>query len=452
MASIEAFVGWLDGLLWGVPMLVALAAVGLFLMVGLRFIPLRKIPAAFGLMRHPSPGAGDISSFQALMTALAATVGTGNIAGVATAIYLGGPGALFYMWLIALVGMATKYSEAVAAIAYREVDAMGNHVGGPMYYIKNGVGKKFPLLAAILAPAFAIFTALAGFGIGNGVQANTVAHAMDVNFGVPVIVSGLVMMVGTGLVLIGGIKRIGEVASALVPTMIVFYMGAGVLILIINYAAIPEAFALVLRHAFEPVAASGGFAGATVAAAMRYGIARGVFSNEAGLGSAPIAHAAAKTNDPIQQGLIGMLGTFIDTIIVCTMTGMVILTSGHWDSGATGAELTSQAFAATFSYGNAIVAISLSLFAYTTLLGWSYYGERAVAYLFGTKAVMPYRIVWVLMIPVGAMTSLDFMWLMADALNAMMAIPNLIALVILAPGIFEMTRNYWAKGGITTGD
>ncbi len=452
MASLEAFVGWLDGLLWGVPMLVALAAVGLFLMVGLHFIPLRKIPAAFALMRHPSPGAGDISSFQALMTALAATVGTGNIAGVATAIYLGGPGALFYMWLIALVGMATKYSEAVAAIAYREVDDMGNHVGGPMYYIKNGVGKKFPLLAAVLAPAFAIFTALAGFGIGNGVQANTVAHAMDVNFGVPVIVSGLVMMVGTGLVLIGGIKRIGEVASALVPAMIIFYLGTGLIILIINYAAIPEAFALVLHHAFEPAAASGGFAGATVAAAMRFGIARGVFSNEAGLGSAPIAHAAAKTNDPIQQGLIGMLGTFIDTIIVCSMTGLVILTSGHWDSGATGAELTSQAFSATLGYGNAIVAISLALFAYTTLLGWSYYGERAVAYLFGTRAIMPYRIVWVLMIPIGAMTSLDFMWLLADVLNAMMAIPNLIALVILAPGIFEMTRNYWAKGGITTGD
>lgn len=452
MASLEAFVGWLDGLLWGVPMLVALGAVGIFLMVGLRFIPLRKIPAAFALVRNPSPGAGDISSFQALMTALAATVGTGNIAGVATAIYLGGPGALFYMWLIALVGMATKYSEAVAAIAYREVDDKGNYVGGPMYYIKNGVGKKFPILAAILAPAFALFTALAGFGIGNGVQANTVAHALDVNFGVPVLVSGLVMMVGTGLVLIGGIKRIGEVASALVPTMILFYMGAGFIILIINYAAIPEALALVLRHAFEPAAASGGFAGATVAAAMRYGIARGVFSNEAGLGSAPIAHAAAKSDDPIQQGLIGMLGTFIDTIIVCTMTGMVILTSGHWDSGATGAELTSQAFSATLGYGNAIVAISLALFAYTTLLGWSYYGERAVAYLMGTKAIMPYRIVWVLMIPVGALTSLDFMWLLADALNAMMAIPNLIALVILAPGIFEMTRNYWATGGFTAGD
>lgn len=452
MESIEAFVGWLDGLLWGVPMLVALSTVGIFLMIGLRFIPLRKIPAAFALIRKPSEGAGDISSFQALMTALAATVGTGNIAGVATAIFLGGPGALFYMWLIALVGMATKYAEAVCAIAYREVDANGNHVGGPMYYIKNGVGKNYPALAAVLAPAFAIFTALAGFGIGNGVQANTVAHALDVNFGVPVLWSGLFMMVAVGLVLIGGIRRIGEVAGALVPAMIVLYMGAAIIILFINAAAIPDALALVFRHAFEPAAATGGFAGATVAAAMRFGIARGVFSNEAGLGSAPIAHAAAKTNDPIQQGLIGMLGTFIDTLIVCTLTGMVILTSGQWDSGATGAELTSQAFSATFGYGNAIVAIALSLFAFTTLLGWSYYGERAVAFLFGTGGIMPYRIVWVLAIPMGAMTSLDFMWLLADALNAMMAIPNLIALVILAPGVFELTRNYFASGGPTAGD
>ena len=379
------------------------------------------------------------------MTALAATVGTGNIAGVATAIYFGGPGALFYMWVIALVGMATKYTEAVLAVAYREVDELGNHVGGPMYYIKNGVGAKFPTLALVLAPAFAIFTALAGFGIGNGVQAHSVASALDSNFGVPVLVSGLVMMVAVGLVLIGGIRRIAEVASALVPTMIVVYIGSAVLVLAYNYAAIPAAFGLIFQYAFTPTAAEGGAIGASIMLAIRWGFARGIFSNEAGLGSAAIAHAAAKTDDPIQQGLVGMVGVFIDTLIVCTLTGLVIITSGLWTGDVNGAALTSAAFGATLPWGGALVAVSLALFAFTTLLGWSYYGERAVEFLFGIKAIWPYRIVWVLAIPVGAMTSLDLVWNMADALNAMMALPNLIALFILAPAVFTMTRNYWAK-------
>ena len=426
-------------------MLVALAATGVFLTVGLRFIPWRKLPEGLALSVRPSRGAGDISPFQALMTALAATVGTGNIAGVATAIYFGGPGALFYMWVIALVGMATKYTEAVLAVAYREVDELGNHVGGPMYYIKNGVGAKFPTLALVLAPAFAIFTALAGFGIGNGVQAHSVASALDSNFGVPVLVSGLVMMVAVGLVLIGGIRRIAEVASALVPTMIVVYIGGAVLVLAYNYAAIPAAFGLIFQYAFTPTAAEGGAIGASIMLAIRWGFARGIFSNEAGLGSAAIAHAAAKTDDPIQQGLVGMVGVFIDTLIVCTLTGLVIITSGLWTGDVNGAALTSAAFGATLPWGGALVAVSLALFAFTTLLGWSYYGERAVEFLFGIKAIWPYRIVWVLAIPVGAMTSLDLVWNMADALNAMMALPNLIALFILAPAVFTMTRNYWAK-------
>ncbi|MEQ8268483.1 MAG: sodium:alanine symporter family protein [Parvibaculum sp.] len=445
MQAVSNFINELNGYLWGWPMLVALAATGVFLTLGLRFVPWRKLPEALVLSVKPSRGAGDISPFQALMTALAATVGTGNIAGVATAIFIGGPGALFYMWVIALVGMATKYTEAVLAVAYREVDELGNHVGGPMYYIKNGVGAKFPMLALVLAPAFAIFTALAGFGIGNGVQANSVAHALDESFGVPVLVSGLVMMVAVGLVLIGGIRRIAEVASALVPAMIVLYLGTGLVVLAINYAAIPDAFALVIHHAFTPAAAEGGFAGAAVLVAIRMGFARGMFSNEAGLGSAAIAHAAAKTDDPIQQGLVGMVGVFIDTLIVCTVTGLVIITSGLWTSGANGAGLTSAAFGATLPWGAAIVAVSLALFAFTTLLGWSYYGERAVEFLFGVKAIWPYRIAWVLAIPVGAMMTLDFVWLLADTLNAMMAIPNLIALFILAPAVFTMTRNYWAK-------
>ena len=445
MQAISDFVNALNDILWGWPMLVALAATGVFLTVGLRFIPWRKLPEGLALSVRPSRGAGDISPFQALMTALAATVGTGNIAGVATAIYFGGPGALFYMWVIALIGMATKYTEAVLAVAYREVDELGNHVGGPMYYIKNGVGAKFPTLALVLAPAFAIFTALAGFGIGNGVQAHSVASALDSNFGVPVLVSGLVMMVAVGLVLIGGIRRIAEVASALVPTMIVVYIGSAVLVLAYNYAAIPAAFGLIFQYAFTPTAAEGGAIGASIMLAIRWGFARGIFSNEAGLGSAAIAHAAAKTDDPIQQGLVGMVGVFIDTLIVCTLTGLVIITSGLWTGDVNGAALTSAAFGATLPWGGALVAVSLALFAFTTLLGWSYYGERAVEFLFGIKAIWPYRIVWVLAIPVGAMTSLDLVWNMADALNAMMALPNLIALFILAPAVFTMTRNSWAK-------
>ncbi len=444
MPAIQDFVAALDSYLWGPWMLAALALVGAFLTVGLRFIPWRKLPQAFPLVIQPARGAGDISPFQALMTALAATVGTGNIAGVATAIHFGGPGALFYMWVIALVGMATKYSETVCAIRYREVDELGNHVGGPMYYIKNGVGARFPRTAAVLAPAFAIFTALAGFGIGNGAQANSVAHALNDSFAIPAAATGLVLMIVVGLVLIGGIRRIAEVASAIVPTMIVLYMGAGLIILAINHAAIPDAIALIFRSAFTPAAAEGGFAGATVLLAIRWGFARGIFSNEAGLGSAAIAHAAAKTDDPIQQGLVSILGTFIDTLVVCTVTGLVIVTSGAWTSGANGAALTSAAFAQTLPFGGTVVAVSLALFAFTTLLGWSYYGERAVEFLCGVKAILPYRIVWVLAVPIGAITSLDFIWLLADVMNAMMAIPNLIALVLLSPIIFSLTREYWA--------
>jgi AGCS family alanine or glycine:cation symporter len=447
MQAFQDFIGQLNDLLWGWPMLIAIGGVGLYLVIGLRFMPWRKIPEGFATSFAPSRGKGEISPFQALATALAATVGTGNIAGVATAIYWGGPGALFYMWVIAFIGMATKYSEAVCAVAYREKDALGNFVGGPMYYIKNGVGPKFPKLAMVLAPAFAIFTAFAGFGIGNTVQANSVAKVMESSFGVPTIATGLFVMVTVGLVLVGGLKRIAEVASALVPTMIVIYVGSGIAILAANYAALPDAFALIFKHAFTPAAAEGGFLGATVVMAIRWGFARGIFSNEAGLGSAAIVHAAAKTNNPIEQGLVGMIGVFIDTIVVCTITGLVIITSGVWTSSANGPAMTADAFQATLGFGGTVVAISLALFTYTTLLGWSYYGERALVFLFGVKAIMPYRIIWVLLIPIGATMSLDLVWGIADALNAMMAIPNLIALIILAPAVFAMTRNYWNKEG-----
>ncbi len=376
------------------------------------------------------------------MTALSATVGTGNIAGVATAVFLGGPGALFWMWLTALVGMATKYSEAVLAVRFREVDERGDHVGGPMYYIRNGLGQKWAWLGVL----FAIFAAIAGFGIGNTVQANSVADVMEASFGVPHWLTGLILMVLVGAVLIGGIRRIGQVASALVPFMAISYLVAGLLVLAINANEIPAALALVFEHAFSPIAAEGGFAGAAVWAAIRFGVARGIFSNEAGLGSAPIAHAAAQTKNPINQGMVAMLGTFIDTLIICSITGLVIITSGTWTAGVSGAELTSMAFAEALpGIGNYLVAIALAVFAFTTILGWSFYGERCIEFLFGVKAIVPYRVAWIVAIPVGATLNLGFVWLVADTLNAMMALPNLVALLLLSPVVFKLTREHFDR-------
>ncbi|MAN62110.1 MAG: sodium:alanine symporter family protein [Parvibaculum sp.] len=453
MEMIEAFVGdinsTINSIVWGVPMLVLIGATGLFLTIGLRFLQFRHLVYAFKLLRQKESGAeGEVSPFKALMTALSATVGTGNIGGVALAIVVGGPGALFYMWLIALVGMATKYAEAVCAVTYREVDERGVYVGGPMYYLKNGVGAKFPLLGAVLAPAFAVFAALAGFGIGNGTQSNAVAGTMELGFGVPPEITGLVLAVIVGLVIIGGVKRIADVAGTLVPLMITLYLISAFAILAINYEAIPAAFSLIFKSAFTPAAAAGGVLGAGVAAAIEQGFKRGIFSNEAGLGSAAIAHAAAKTNNPVRQGHIAMLGVFIDTIIVCTMTGLVIITTGLFAEGnLTAAPLTSASFASVLPFGDKIVAVALAVFAFTTILGWSYYGERSVEYLFGIKAINPYRIVWVLAIPVGATIKLGLIWDVADTLNALMAIPNLIGLIILGPMVFRATKEYWANGG-----
>lgn len=450
MEELTNVVAAINSVVWGVPMLIMILGVGLFLMVGLGFMPILKLPTGFKLLwkGRSSNSDGDITPFNALMTSLSATIGTGNIAGVATAIALGGPGALFWMWCTALVGMATKYSEAVCAVTYREKDANGNYVGGPMYYIKNGLSKKWAWLGTL----FAIFGSVAGFGIGNGVQANSVADALDSSFGISPMVTGIVLMILVGAVLVGGIKRISDVAGKLVPLMALFYIAAGLAVMITHASAIPDAYALILSSAFTPVAAQGGFAGAAVWAAIRFGVARGVFSNEAGLGSAPIAHAVAKTKNPVKQGLVAMLGTFIDTIIVCSITGFAIILSGEWTSGATGAALTSQAFGSTFSMGNVIVAIALAVFAFTTILGWSFYCEKCVQYLFGTKAIKPFRIIWVLAVPVGAMSSLNFIWLLADTLNAMMAIPNLIALVLLSPVVFKLTRDYFSGKDITIKD
>jgi AGCS family alanine or glycine:cation symporter len=374
------------------------------------------------------------------MTSLSATIGTGNIAGVATAIFLGGPGALFWMWCTALVGMATKYAEAVLAVKYREVDADGKHIGGPMFYIKNGLKSRW----AWLGTCFAIFGAIAAFGIGNTIQAISVADAINSTFAVPHVVTGLIMAVLTAMVLIGGIQRIARVAGILVPFMAIAYVLAGLLILVLNIDKLPGAFDLIFTHAFTPVAATGGFAGAAVWAAIRFGVARGIFSNEAGLGSAPIAHAAACTDSPVRQGHIAMLGTFIDTIIICSITGLVIITSGAWTLGETGASLSSLAFETGLpGVGNYVVTIGLSIFAFTTILGWSFYSEKCVEYLWGESAIKIFRVLWIIAVPIGAIASLDFIWLLADTLNALMAIPNLIALILLSPVVFKLTREHF---------
>jgi AGCS family alanine or glycine:cation symporter len=425
-------------------MLVLILGTGFFLMLGLRFMPLAKMGYGFRMLwrGRKQQGQGDITPFSALMTVLSATVGTGNIAGVATAIFLGGPGALFWMWCTALVGMATKYAEAVLAMRYREVDHLGNHLGGPMYYIKLGLGKNWLWMAWL----FALFGFLAGFGIGNTVQANSVAHAAQSAFGVPLWVSGVVMAAFAGLVLIGGIKRIGEVSSALVPFMAVTYVLGGLAVILTNLDQVLPALGLIVSHAFQPTAAAGGFAGATVAAGIQFGVARGIFSNEAGLGSAPIAHAAAQSDDPVAQGTVAMTGTFIDTLILCTITGLVIVITGAWTSGETGAALSTAAFEQGLpGWGSYVVALGLILFAFTTILGWSVYSERCGEYLFGEWVIKPFRVLWVLVIPVGALAELDFIWLVADTLNALMAIPNLVALLLLSPVVFKITQGYFEQ-------
>ncbi len=453
MERINSFIDSVNAFAWGPPMLGMLGVTGVLLTLGLVFMPWRKVGYGFQLLfdKSGSVGEGEVKPFNALMTALSATVGTGNIAGVATAIALGGPGAIFYMWLIALFGMATKYAEAVCAVTYREVDANGMHVGGPMYYLRNGVGAFAPELGKWLGLGFAVFGAVAAFGIGNAVQVNSMATALAGSFGVPTWITGLIVAALVGIVIIGGIQRIGEVAGKLVPAMIVLYIGAALIIIIINITAVPAAIALIFTYAFTPAAAAGGFAGAAVAAAVRFGVARGVFSNESGLGSAAIAHAAAQTNSPVRQGVIAMLGTFIDTLVVCSMTALVILTSGAWTltgaggGGLTGVVLTSAAFQSSMPGGQYIVTVALAVFAFTTILGWSYYGERCWQYLFSENSLMIYRGLWVLAALTFANVKVAFVWNLSDTLNGLMAVPNLIGLLLLAPMVFKVTREYFDK-------
>jgi AGCS family alanine or glycine:cation symporter len=444
--QIAAANAWLNGYVWGWPMIALLLGTGVLLTVLTGAVQFRYLGFALrevlGKIRQKkSTEPGSVSPFQAVATALASTVGVGNIAGVATAISIGGPGSLFWLWVSGLLGMCTKFAEIVIAMHYRETDASGGMRGGAMYTLKNGLG--LPWLGAI----FAGLVSLAAFGIGNMVQANSVADSLRATFGVSTSVTGIVMAVMAGIVIIGGIRRIGEVTEILVPFMALLYLGGGIVVLLRFAGEVPGAIALVFESAFSGAAATGGFAGATVMMALRYGVARGLFSNEAGLGSAPMVHAAARTDHPVRQGLYGIFEVFIDTILVCTVTGLVILVTGVWSGGATGAALAVQAFSVGLpgTAGNIVVTTCLVLFSFSTLIGWSYYGETGVVYLFGARAAAPYRVLWLVFIYLGAIGSLHLVWDVADTLNGLMALPNLVSVLASIPLLLRLKREFFAK-------
>lgn len=449
--SLQGFLDAASGIIWGPFLLIPLLfGTGLYLTIRLGGMQFFKLGAALklGILKRKDPGSrGDISQFQALTTALAATVGTGNIVGVATAIAIGGPGALFWMWVTGLLGMASKYSEAFLGVRFRTADAAGERNGGPQYYLEKGI--KGPL-GKTLAWMFTIFTVLASFGIGNMTQGNAIAANVESSLAVPVWVTGLVLMVLTLAVLVGGIKSIGRVTAAFVPFMIILYVGAALFILIANIGAVPAAFGLIFTDAFTGTAAVGGFAGSVIILVIQMGFARGIFSNESGMGSAAIAAAAAQTNHPVRQGLVSMTQTFIDTIIVVTMTGLAIVVTGAWSAvDAAGdqisaALMTGEAFTQGLpgEWGHWVVTIGLILFAFSTLLGWSYFGERNIERIFGRKAVMPFRVFWSLVVFVGATTQLSVVWSFSDVMNGLMALPNLIGLLILSGLIARETKMY----------
>ncbi len=466
----------LTGIVWGPPMMILLLGVGVFLTVGLRFLSVVRIPYAFQqLFRKRTPEEleeGDVSPFAALMTALSSTVGTGNIAGVAAAIALGGPGAVFWMWMTAIVGTATKFSEGVLAVRFREIDSNGNRVGGPMYYIKNGLGPKFMWLAAL----FAFFGIIGSLSTGNAAQANSIADALQSTYGWDARIIAVVLSLLVAAVIFGGIKRIGVIASALVPFMAAGYFIAGITVIGIHFASVPAAFSMIFKGAFGLQSAGTGISIGLMMLAMQKGVARGLFSNEAGQGSAPIAHAAARNNDPVNQGIIAMLGTIIDTLVICTITALVILTSGVISSDClanpailsilesgtqpvgceTGVPLTAAAFDNTLTgFGQHIVAISLTVFAFTTILGWSYYGERCFSYLFKEKSIPIFRCFWIVAVFFSAYAMsfeaegenlvVNTFWLIADSLTGLMAAPNLIALILLSPVVFKLAKEYFDK-------
>lgn len=432
----------IDNLVWGAPLLVLLMGTGIYLTVKLGLLQVTKLPLALKyLFRKDKDNSneGDVSSFAALCTALSATIGTGNIVGVATAIKLGGPGAMFWMWMAAFFGMATKYAEGLLAIKYRVKDENGQMSGGPMYYIERGLNNKW------LAKAFAIFgIGVAFFGIGTFAQVNAITSAVDLTFKISPTIVGVVITLLVALITLGGIKSISKVAEIIVPFMAVLYIVGSLIIIFLNISALPATVSLIIKSAFTKSAALGGFAGSTMIIALRSGVARGVFSNESGLGSAPIATAAAKTNSCVQQGLITMTGTFFDTIIVCTMTGIILVLTGTWSSDLAGAALTKEAFNMGLPViGQYIVGIGLMFFAFTTIIGWNYYGERCTEYLFGVKGIKPYRLIYIVLVAIGPYLKLEVIWVLADIVNGLMAIPNLIALVGLRKVIIGETKEYF---------
>lgn len=453
MDTLHNLINTISGFVWGTPLIILLVGSGLYLTIRLKFIQLRGLKHSLELIKgkYKSPDdQGQITPFQALCAALSGTIGTGNIAGVATAIASGGPGAVFWMWMTALVGMGLKYASCLLAIKYREIYPDGSIRGGPMYYIEHGLGEKFKPLAMF----FAFCTALATLGMGNMVQSNSVADAIrsiiifqdgNQEFLLRLAI-GLLLAFLTALVVLGGIKRIGQVASLLVPIMTIAYVGGALVILFSNPGKIFPALQLIIRHAFTPTAAAGGFLGSTVLLTIRMGVARGIFSNESGLGTAPMIHAAARTHEPVHEGLVAMIGPFVDTIIICTMTALVIIASGLWKSGLNGAPLTAGAFEHFLSgTGHFIVSLGLCLFAYSTLVSWYYYGEKGVEYLLGHRLIKPYKWIYIAVIPLGAVAKLKMVWGFSDIANGMMAVPNLIALLSLSNLVYAYTQNYFDK-------
>ena len=431
----------LDAFAWGPPLLILLVGTGIYLTIRLGLLQVARLPKAFQLIFTKDKGHGDVSSFAALCTALAATVGTGNIIGVATAIKVGGPGALFWMWMAAFFGMATKYAEGLLAIKYRTKDANGAVAGGPMHYILLGMGEKWRPLAIFFALAGVLVALL---GIGTFTQVNSITESIQNTAQINPAITALVLSVFVGIAVFGGLKSISKVSTAVVPFMAIVYILGTLTVILFNIEKIPATLALIFTSAFSPAAAVGGFAGASIRMAIQNGVARGVFSNESGLGSAPIAAAAAKTNEPVEQGLISMTGTFIDTLIICTLTGLTILVTGVWSGDLNGVALTQSAFSTVFSYfGPALLTIFLVLFAFTTILGWNYYGERCFEFLFGVRFIWLYRVVFVVMVLLGGFIELDMVWIIADIVNALMALPNLIALLVLSPVVIAETKKYF---------
>lgn len=447
--SIDTLLNQINNIIWGVPLLVLISGVGLYFTFKLKFLQIFNLPRAFVYMFKPEKGenqTGDISAFAALSTALAATIGTGNIVGVATAIQSGGPGALFWMWLIAVFGMATKYAECLLAIKFRGKDKDGYIAGGPMYYIELGMGQRWKWLAKMFA-FFGVMVAL--FGIGTFPQVNGITTALHDTFNLPIALTAVVLTVMVALIILGGVQRISKIASVIVPFMAVAYVSASVLILVLNAEKLPATIAFIIESAFNPQSALGGVLGFTVMQAIQSGVARGIFSNESGLGSAPIAAAAAQTKEPVRQGLISMTGTFLDTIIVCTMTGLVIVLTGAWKGSAQGAALTNLAFSQGLmsNIGAVVVTVGLIFFAFTTILGWCYYGERCFVYLRGgrTRGIKFYRVLFIALIALAPFIQLNTIWTLADIVNGLMAFPNLVALVALRHVVIEETKHYFER-------